>query len=207
MKQQFFKTLYPTALVLLFISCGAEKNKIVEYFNDGRVKRELIVNRKGLKVDSTTEFYKSGMIKKITHYKDDILEGIEESFDSLGTLRQTRLYENGKLMTESIFDPSGDLIYDYQRLKLSALDTINLEIKSSIKQGSRILIEIEGNVASGNILPTVIGGTLYNIDRPNFFEINQIQDQETYHLPVFILVEDTTRVLLKTLELKSDKFI
>jgi len=54
-----------------------------------------------------TSYYSNGQISSLRSYRDGLLEGVSKQYDSSGTVTNSKIYRNGKLISEGIIDDEG----------------------------------------------------------------------------------------------------
>ena len=69
---------------------------------------EVVENAEELEnLEVIATYHSNGQIASVASYRDGVLEGVSKYYDEVGTITQSKIYRNGKLLGEGIVDEKG----------------------------------------------------------------------------------------------------
>lgn len=209
--------IYSLIYCLTFYSCD---KTVKEYYENGRIKSEIIKNWHGNyddvakfynsegniekvvlydngSIKECSVFYKSGTLKWLCPYKSNIKDGLYKEFYETGEVKKIVNYVKGEKVSYLEYDSLGLLVYKFVKIDTDTLIPFNrsfVQIHDTLKTTRFVSTEIHiPKVVSTQIRPIVINGEIRKKNN-NLWEIKKNVRNKPTILNLRILVNDSTEI-------------
>ncbi|WP_439185918.1 toxin-antitoxin system YwqK family antitoxin [Carboxylicivirga taeanensis] len=155
--------------LFLLVSLSCSKNQ-KEYYHDGNLKAEYMINDNGEYHGKYKEFYNNGKTKTLIDFENGYKSGVAEFYDSTGQLAAKEYFQHGEIKYVKEFTTDGKIAYEFNFLDTLNLPTIeDFNIQLSNKQtfltvGDTTQIDVSCNSLSKNNLRVIITNGMHKIN-------------------------------------------
>ena len=153
------KRNYILIIILICISCSKTQK---EYYSDGSLKAEYVINNEGQFNGVYKEFYENGKRKAQVDFKNGHKDGVAEFCDSTGLLTHKEYFQHDEIKHCKEFTSNGKIVYEFSfldTLNLPRIDDFNIQLSNRenfFKVGDTTQINISCDLLSKNNLKVII---------------------------------------------------